>query len=248
MFSSWQLLSLLLFLSAAAALGAAEAQSPSPQSADRSFSSSDGPPVLMDFDSSFRFSNRVAWACGQAMFRVPWSRLTCSPGANSRHAPGGIAFFEQGWSISPNPRRYGVMACYTFGTEFNRITHVPFSTRRADLYPWWRLDTGAWAFGAAAGWIHSDATERAAKRNAASTLDAMRLEAWAGAGAFIVHIEGGAALNVPFATRSKSAVELRAKLSLGRPYLPGGITVGYWYVSTGRIAGHYVTLGLEFDL
>lgn len=245
---SWQLLSILLFLSAAAALGAAEAESPSRRFADRSISSSDGPPVLLDFDASFRFSSRAAWTFGQAMFRVPWSRLSCSPGADSRHALGGSAFFEQGWNISPNPRRYGVMACYTFGGEFNRGTYVPFSTRRADQYPWWRLDVGSWSAGAAAGWIHADATERAARRDAASTLDALRLEAWAGAGAFIVHVEGGAALDIPFATGSKTGFELRAKLSIGRPFLPVGIVVGYWYIGTGRIAGHHATLGLEFDL
>ncbi|RIK60108.1 MAG: hypothetical protein DCC64_15015 [Planctomycetota bacterium] len=219
-----------------------------PQKAQAQFSAHDGPPLLLDFDADLRVSDRFTWACARAMFRVPWPHLTGKPGHDARHSLGAVGFFDQGWRQSPNPCRVGLLACYTFGREFNEGGTFPFTVTPSDVYPWWRCDTGSAFVRGALGWMHARGTDDAARRDGLSSLDALRIEGHAGGGLILVQGQVHAALAVGLRPGSELVLELGVRVSLGRPLLPGALTIGYWYVHGGRIQGHYFTLGAEFDL
>lgn len=233
----------IVWIAAAAGCSAAE-----PQRAQALFSAHDGPPLLLDFDADLRFSDRISWACARAMFRVPWPHLSGTPGQDARHSLGALSFFDHGWRQSPNPYRVGVLACYTFGREFNNIGTFPFTVSPSDVYPWWRCDTASLFAGGALGWMHAKNTEDASRPDGRSNLDAFRVEGHAGGGLLVVQGRIHAALAIGFHRGLELVLEAGVRLSLGRPYLPGALTIGYWYVHGGRIQGHYFTLGAEFDL
>lgn len=242
------LLVALLTLVASTTCSAEPFASSGPGNAEPSFSRSDGPPFLLDLDVDFRLSRRANWFASRAMFRMPWSRLSHDPGADARQMLGTIASFEQGMSLSTNPRRVSAMACYYFGQDFFSGGGDVLRGLGADRYPLWRCDFFNAGFGGAAGWMHAQATEVASKGDGIATQEALRFESWVHIGLFVAQHEMRVALNVHLQDGSNLSFEFGTRLSFGRPFIPGGLTVGYWYVTGPRIGGHHVTFGIEFDL
>jgi hypothetical protein len=203
-------------------------------------------PVLLDGYYNWRFNGDSGWHGLDAMIRFRLDDLVFRREARTHEQFALTAFWETGYRFDPNPTRVSVMAGYSWGRDYHDYPTANdwnVTLSRLGGFPLTRSDFLTYNFMILGGFHSSRGTRPPDGR--LESQDALRFEFRGHIGWSVMQFEARLALHAVVRDGRFFDGEVYGGIIIGRPFLPGGIRVGYSYLGFERGGGGYVVLGIH---